>query len=104
MPPLPLVEVRPKRSVALRSMSEMAVSGRRLMPESDEKYYCAYAARKDGHTFAHTREEVMDRYRDDIVLQEEMPPIDWPSMGRYVYMARFTDEGQMDQFFRYVLE
>ena len=31
----------------------------------------------------------MDRYGQDIVLQEEMPQIDWPSMGRYVYMALF---------------
>ena len=45
----------------------------------------------------------MDRYGNDIVLQEEMPPIDWPSMGRYVYVARFKEKEEMDQFFSFVL-
>ena len=70
---------------------------------SGELYYCAYAARKDGYDFEHTHEEIMDRYGNDIVLQEEMPPIDWPSMGRYVYMARFKEKEEMDQFFSFVL-
>ena len=45
----------------------------------------------------------MARYGADIVLQEEMPPIDWPSMGRYVYIARFRDKAQMEEYFSYVL-
>lgn len=84
--------------------AEMVVAGRRLMPDLEMPYYCAYAARKDGHSFTHTHYEIMDRYWEQIVLQEEMPPIDWPSMGRYVYMAKFTEKEDMDGFFRYVLE
>ncbi len=84
--------------------AEMAVTGRRLTPDHEMPYYCAYAARKDGHSFMHTHEEIMERYGEQIVMQEEMPPIDWPSMGRYVYMARFKEKEEMDGFFRYVLE
>ena len=84
--------------------AEMAVTGRRIMPDNKMPYFCAYAARKDGHTFIHSREEIMERYGEQIVLQEEMPPIDWPSMGRYVYMAKFQKKEEMDEFFRYVLE
>ena len=36
-------------------------------------------------------------------MNEEMPPIDWPSMGRYVYMARFKTKDEMDEYFNYVL-
>ena len=84
--------------------AEMAVTGKRLTPDYEMPYFCAYAARKDGHTFIHSHEEIMEKYDGQIVLQEEMPPIDWPSMGRYVYMAKFTEKEEMDGFFRYVLE
>jgi len=45
----------------------------------------------------------MGKYEDAIVLQEEMPPVDWPSMGRYVYMARFKERDEMEEYFKYVL-
>ena len=84
--------------------AEMVMGDTREMPEYEKQYYCAYAGRKDGYDFMHSREEIMERYSREIVLQEEMPPIDWPSMGRYVYMARFPEKEGMDQFFRFVLE
>ena len=83
--------------------AEMVTKDKRLLPKSDQKYYCAYAARKDGQYFTHTHEEVMEKYADNIVLQEEMPPIDWPSMGRYIYIARFLKDEESDPFFEYVL-
>ena len=87
-----------------RIYAEMVTQDKRLMPGSGSKYYCAYAGRKDGHCFAHSHEEITEKYRDAIVLQKEMPPIDWPSMGRYVYMARLAEKEEMDGFFRFVLE
>ena len=86
-----------------RIYAEMVTSDRRSFPESGERYFCAYAGRKDGRAFAHSHEEVMERYGGDIVMQEEMPPIDWPSMGRYVYMAKFKSKEEMEQFFAFVL-
>ncbi len=83
--------------------AEMVTFGKRLFPESEDRYICAYAARKDGHVFSHSHEEIMERYGGDIVMQEEMPPIDWPSMGRYVYIARFKQKEEMDQYFNFVL-
>ena len=86
-----------------RIYAEMVTCDRRLSPESGECFICAYAARKDGHEFSHSHEEIMERYGGDIVLQEEMPPIDWPSMGRYVYLARFKEKEEMDDYFAFVL-
>ena len=83
--------------------AEMVTADKRIQPESAERYLCAYAARKDGHAFTHSHEEIMERYGSDIVMQEEMPPIDWPSMGRYVYMAKFRDKAEMDEYFAFVL-
>ena len=45
----------------------------------------------------------MERYGSNIVMRKEMPPIDWPSMGRYVYMARFKEKEEMDRYFAFVL-
>ena len=86
-----------------RIYAEMVTTDKRLFPESDARYFCAYAARKDNHVFAHTEDEILERYGDAIVMREEMPPIDWPSMGRYVYMARFKEKADMDAYFSYVL-
>ena len=46
---------------------------------------------------------ILEKYGDAIVMNEEMPPIDWPSMGRYVYMARFKTKEEMDEYFNFVL-
>ena len=86
-----------------RIYAEMVTTGRRTFPESVDRYLCAYAGRKDDHVFAHSHEEIMAKYGDQIVMHEEMPPIDWPSMGRYVYIARFKDMDEMDRFFSFVL-
>ena len=86
-----------------RIYAEMVAFGRRIFPESKERYICAYAARKDGHIFAHSHDEIMERYGSEIVMQEEMPPIDWPSMGRYVYMAKFKEKEEMEEYFAFVL-
>ena len=86
-----------------RIYAEMVTSGKRFFPESEDRYLCAYAARKDGHVFSHSHEEIMERYGGAIVMQEEMPPIDWPSMGRYGYIARFKEKEEMDRYFTFVL-
>ena len=45
----------------------------------------------------------MEKYGNEIVIDEEMPPIDWPSMGKYVYIAKFKEKEEMDQYFAFVL-
>ena len=83
--------------------AQMVTTDSAKIPETAEHYVCAYAARKDGCSYVHTPEEIMERYGSSIVMQEEMPPIDWPSMGRYVYMAKFKEIGEMEEYFKFVL-
>ena len=84
--------------------AQMVTANGADIPEAADHYICAYAARKDGCSYARSPEEIMERYGGAIVMQEEMPPIDWPSMGRYVYMARFKEKEEMEEYFRFVLE
>ena len=81
----------------------MVCYDKRLTPIAGEHYLCAYAARKEGHVFTHSHDDVMARYGDDIVLYVEQAPIDWIPMGRYLYLARFKEMEQMQEFFSYVL-
>lgn len=83
--------------------ADMVTTDRRFFPEAPEQFYCAYAARKDGHRYTHIHDEVMAVYGDSICRLEEMPPIDWPQMGRYLYMARFRTLEEVEDFLRFVV-
>ena len=74
----------------------------RRLPEAERHYYCVYASRKDGHTYARTHEEIMARYGASMVMQEEMPPMNWPQMGRYMYTARLTTFEEARAFIDFV--
>ena len=68
--------------------ADMVAFDERRVPESAEHFYCVYASRKDGHTYARTHDEIMAKYGNCMMMQEEMPPMNWPQMGRYMYTAR----------------
>ena len=82
--------------------ADMVVFDCRKLPEPAEHFYCVYASRKDGHTYTRTHEEIMARYGDRMMMQEEMPPMNWPQMGRYMYTARLKTFEEAQKFIRYV--
>ena len=82
--------------------ADMVSSDARKVPESAEHFYCVYASRKDGHTYARTHEEIMARYGDRMMMQEEMPLMNWPQMGRYMYTARLKTFEEVQEFITYV--
>ncbi len=82
--------------------ADMVVFDCRKLPEPAEHFYCVYASRKDGHTYTRTHEEIMARYGDRMMMQEEMPPMNWPQMGRYMYTARLKTFEEAQEFIRYV--
>ena len=52
--------------------------------------------------YAHTHEEIMARYGQDMVMQEEMPPVNWATMGRYMYTARLKTYEETMAFIAFV--
>ena len=84
--------------------ADMVTKDARVFPEPDRTYYCAYASRKDGHTYTHTHEEIMAAYGTRMVMQEEMPPMNWPQMGRYMYTARLDSLEDTQAFIHFVLD
>ena len=82
--------------------ADMVAFDARRVPESGEHFYCVYASRKDGHTYGRTHEEIMARYGDRMMMQEEMPPMNWPQMGRYMYTARLNTFEEAQAFIEWV--
>ena len=82
--------------------ADMVAFDTRKVPESGGHFYCVYASRKDGHTYGRTHEEIMARYGDQMMMQEEMPPMNWPQMGRYMYTARLKTFEEAQAFIEYV--
>ena len=83
--------------------ADMVAFDARRKPEGPEHFYCVYASRKDGHTYSRTHGEIMARYGADMVMQEEMPPMNWPQMGRYMYTAKLGTFEEAQAFIRFVL-
>ena len=82
--------------------ADMVAFDARRVPDSPEHAYCVYASRKDGHSYARTHEEIMARYGGQMMMQEEMPPMNWPQMGRYMYTARLETFEEVQSFIRFV--
>lgn len=82
--------------------ADMVCNDARRLPESHEHFYCVYASRKDGHRYARTHGEIMARYGADMVMQEEMPPMNWPQMGRYMYTARLRRLEEVQAFIDFI--
>ncbi|MBQ3424765.1 MAG: carbamoylphosphate synthase large subunit [Clostridia bacterium] len=85
-----------------RIYADMVAFDQRRLPESTEHFYCVYASRKDGHRYTRTHGEIMARYGRDMVMQEEMPPMNWPQMGRYMYTARLRTLNEVNAFIEWV--
>ncbi len=82
--------------------ADMVAFDERRLPEPDEHFYCVYASRKDGHRYARGHEDIMARYGADMVMQEEMPPMNWPQMGRYMYTAKLRTFEEARDFIHWV--
>ena len=82
--------------------AEMVAFNERRLPSIADKYYCVYAGRKEGHSYLRTHEEIMARYGSCMVMQEEMPPVNWPQMGRFMYTARLKTLEEVREFVDFV--
>ena len=82
--------------------ADMVTFDTRKLPEPAEHFYCVYASRKDGHIYARTHEEIMAKYGSAMMMQEEMPPMNWPQMGRYMYTARLKTFEEAQAFIQFV--
>ncbi len=69
-----------------------------------EQYWCAYASRRDSHSYVHSHDEVLSRYGDSICMCRRMPDALSDALGNQVFIARFGSRREIEPFFRFVCE
>lgn len=79
-------------------------TGNALSREWPDEYYCVFASRRDIHAYAHSHEEVVNRYAQQMVMCERMPDILSGAMGNQMYTVKVKTEEEKNQFIQFVHE
>lgn len=80
----------------------VAFDGRRK--DEGGQFFCAYAARRDEHSYKYSHEEVMARYGDAICMCRRVPDALADDLGNQAYMVRLRSRKEIEPFFRFVTE
>ncbi len=62
--------------------------------------FCAYVGRWRELPYAHSHQDILNRFRASLKAAEELPEVLAHGMGNYMYLARL----EMEEFFRYTLQ
>ncbi len=63
-----------------------------------------FAGRKDRFVHEHSHDDILNRYRDNIVTAERMPDVFAAAMGNQMYIAVFDDLDKAFEYGEYILE
>ena len=69
-----------------------------------ERQYCAFAGRRDGKRFVLSHEAVMEKYRQNIRMEDRLPEVLADAMGNQIYIAVFPTRREMENFFQDILK
>ena len=70
--------------------------------EGMEKNFCIYVSRRDSKNYLYSHEEVLEKYRNNLLMSERMPDLYAAAMGNNMYTAKFTSKDDMDEFVNFV--
>jgi len=84
--------------------ADMVTHDKRLQPENGKDRYCAFASRKDSHSHEADDSEVLDRYRDRIVMHGRMPDIFAAAMGNRMFIAVMDTFDELVEYGKFILE
>ncbi len=82
--------------------ADMVTADRRLLPESKNPHCCVYAGRRNGYSYVHTHEEILEKYGNDIVMCEPIPEVWSGAMGNFMYTAHAADEKAAEEMIAFV--
>ena len=64
-----------------------------------ERYYCAYAGRRDGKTFKFSEQDIVDKFGANIKMISRVPKVLSGAMGDTMFIAAFKTKEEMDDFY-----
>ena len=82
--------------------AEMVAYDERRLPDPHDDYYCVFAGRRDNVQYAHSHEDIMQKYSYALKMWDRLPAILTGAMGDQTYIARFRTREEMDEFLGYV--
>lgn len=83
--------------------ADMVVYDKRLLPDSGKHQFCVFVSRRDGHNFALSHQQVMERYGSRMKQQGPVPKALSDLMADYMYLANFDEYQQVQDFITTVL-
>ena len=83
--------------------ADMIAFGKSTLPMDRPRHYCAFVGRRDGHNYAMTHEQIMEKYGSRMKMQGRMPEALSGAMGNQMYIAILDTEEDLQGFFRELL-
>ena len=71
--------------------------------KAGEKFFCAFAGRRDGKKFVYSEQDIVDMYRGSLKAVGRVPLALSSTMGNTMYLAAFEREQEMKDFYKEVL-
>ena len=65
-----------------------------------EKFYCAFAGRRDGKSYFYTEQDIVDKYKKHIKTVGRVPKALSGAMGNTMYLAAFSRKEELETFYR----
>ena len=69
-----------------------------------DKYYCVSVGLRDSRRYVHTEDEIQSKYAGKIVLKQRLPQVLAHGMGDTLFLARFADKQEMDEFIHFLIQ
>ena len=67
-----------------------------------EQFYCAYAGRRDHHSYVHSHQEIMDRYGHVMCMAQRVPDALSDDLCNMAYIVRLKDKKDIQVFFDFI--
>ena len=83
--------------------ADMIAFDRSTRFEQFDHYYCLFVGRRDSNEHANSHNDVLSRYRADIMMSDRLSPQMSAAMGDQMYIARFAEKEQMEEFQAFAL-
>lgn len=68
-----------------------------------ERFFCAYAGRRDGKKFVYGKEDIEVMYKDNLKQVERIPDALAAAMGNTMFLANFKTKPELESFYRNIL-
>lgn len=82
--------------------AEMVAYNERRLPDIGGDRFCAYASRRDIHTYVHSHDEILEKYGSSMKMCERMPDVLSGAMGNQMYTALLDTEEEVKEYNEFI--